>query len=77
MNFGLKNKVAVVTASSQGLGKAVAIAFAEEGANLAICSRDAGKITETGEMIANEKGIEVLAEACDVTNGQDIDQFHF
>ena len=44
MNLNLKNKNAIVCASSQGLGKAAALDLAEEGVNLAICSRDQDKI---------------------------------
>ncbi len=40
MDLGLKNKIALVAASSQGLGKAVAIELAKEGANLVICGRN-------------------------------------
>ena len=75
MNFGIKDKVAVVTASSRGLGRAVASALAEEGAKLAICSRDGEKIAETGKFLEGETGVEVLAEACDVTSGEDIERF--
>ena len=39
MNFGLNNKIAIVTAASQGLGKASAMALAQEGAAVVICSR--------------------------------------
>ena len=44
MNLNLKNKNALVCASSQGLGKAAALHLASEGVNLAICSRDQQKI---------------------------------
>ena len=40
MNLGLTNKIALVTASSQGLGKSVALELAKEGAHLAICGRN-------------------------------------
>ena len=40
MDFGLNNKIAFIGASSQGLGKAVAIELAKEGANVAICGRN-------------------------------------
>ena len=40
MDLGLKDKVAVVGASSKGLGKAIALGLAEEGAKVTICARD-------------------------------------
>ena len=40
MNLGLIDKIAFVTASSQGLGKSVALELAKEGAHLAICGRN-------------------------------------
>ena len=51
MNLNLKNKNAIVCASSQGLGKAAAIDLAKEGVNLAICSRDQEKIDKAKEEI--------------------------
>ena len=39
MDFGIKNKVAFVAASSQGLGKSVALELAQEGAKIIICAR--------------------------------------
>jgi 3-oxoacyl-[acyl-carrier protein] reductase len=39
MDLGLKDRVAIVAASSQGLGKAVALGLAREGARLALCAR--------------------------------------
>ena len=47
MDLKLKNKNAIVCASSQGLGKAAALDLANEGVNLAICSRDQSKIDKT------------------------------
>jgi 3-oxoacyl-[acyl-carrier protein] reductase len=44
MELGLKNKTAFVAASSEGLGKSVAIELAKEGANIIICSRDKEKL---------------------------------
>ena len=41
MDLGLKDKVALVGASSKGLGKAIALGLAEEGAKVTICARDA------------------------------------
>jgi len=44
MDLGLRGKVALVPASSSGLGRAVALVLADEGARLVICSRDAAAI---------------------------------
>jgi len=63
MDLGLKDRVAVVAASSKGLGKAVALGLAQEGAKLAICARGEEELRRT----AAEIGSDVLAEVVDVT----------
>lgn len=72
MDLKIKNKIAVVTAASMGLGKAVAEALAAEGVNLAICSRDKNRISETAEYIKTTYHVDVLPVVCDVTNPDDI-----
>lgn len=72
MDLGLEGKVAVVTASSQGLGKAVAESLAQEGARLAVCSRDADRIAETGAYLKQTYGTEVLAMVCDVSDPKSV-----
>lgn len=67
MELGLKGTVAVVAAASQGLGKAVAMQLAREGANLAICSRRPDAIEETASDIRRETGVEVVAVTADVS----------
>ena len=75
MDLNIKGKVAVVTASSRGLGRATAEALAEEGVNLAICSRDKDKIMETADYLEAVYEIEVLPFVCDVTDKNSIDKF--
>lgn len=73
MELGLSGKVALVTASSQGLGKAVALAFAREGATLVMCSRSQESIdAAAGE--ARQFGGDVLALAADVTKAEEIER---
>jgi len=67
MDLGLKDRVAVVVASSQGLGKGVALALAREGAKLAICARTMAGIQKAADEIRGATGAEVLARATDVT----------
>jgi 3-oxoacyl-[acyl-carrier protein] reductase len=72
MDLGLRNRVAIVAASSQGLGKAVAAALAREGAKLAMCARTAATIESAAEEIRSAAGVEVLAKAMDVTNPAEV-----
>lgn len=73
MDLGIRDKVALVTAASRGLGRAVAHQLSREGANLIICSRHSAGIRQTADEIANETGYSVKAFTCDVT---DNDQVH-
>ncbi|MGH9283689.1 MAG: SDR family NAD(P)-dependent oxidoreductase, partial [Acidimicrobiales bacterium] len=67
MDLGLKGRVALVTASSKGLGRATATALVAEGAKVAICARGREALAATtAEMQA--AGAEVLAMAEDVTD---------
>jgi 3-oxoacyl-[acyl-carrier protein] reductase len=72
MDLGLKNKVALVAASSQGLGRAVAEELAAEGASLVLCARDPKTLTETAAAIAESTNAHVLAVPADVTIVDDI-----
>ncbi len=51
MDFGLKGKVALVAGGSQGLGLAVAMDFAREGAKVAICALDDPHLPEAAEAV--------------------------
>jgi 3-oxoacyl-[acyl-carrier protein] reductase len=75
MELNIEGKVAVVTAASKGLGKAVAEALAREGVKLAICSRDKKRIEETADSISTRYAADVLAEVCDVTDNNSIQSF--
>jgi 3-oxoacyl-[acyl-carrier protein] reductase len=72
MDLGLKDKVALVAASSQGLGRAVAEELAAEGASLVLCARDSRTLAETAADIAEKTGAHVLAIPADVTVTADI-----
>ena len=67
MNLGLEGKVALVTAASRGLGAATALAFAREGARVAICARNRQPLMAVSHHIAGEAGVEVLAIPADVS----------
>jgi len=74
MDLGLRGKVAMVAAASQGLGKAVALGFAREGANLALCARNQAAL-EAVAAEARRYGVDALAVPADVTRAEDIAKF--
>jgi len=75
MDLGLKDRVAIVAGSSQGLGKAVAIGLAREGAKLALCARTEAILTATADEIRRETGTDVVARATDVGNNEQVGKF--
>ena len=72
MDLGLRDRVAIVAAASKGIGRAVALGLAREGARVAMFSRDADAIDEAGRDVAEQAGGEVLALAADVTRLEDL-----
>jgi 3-oxoacyl-[acyl-carrier protein] reductase len=74
MDLGLTDKVALVIGSSRGLGKAVAMGFAQEGAKVAICARGETALDTTRQEITRTTGRQVLAVTADVTRPEDVDR---
>ncbi len=68
MDFGLAGKVALVAASSRGLGRAVAEELAREGAELMLCARGEEALEETRAEIARATGSQPRAVAADLTD---------
>ncbi|HYE06268.1 MAG TPA: SDR family oxidoreductase [Planctomycetota bacterium] len=75
MDLGLTGSVAVVCAASRGLGRACATALAQEGCDLAICSRTPDAIEATAAQLRQATGRQVLAQVVDVTRPEDIAAF--
>jgi len=75
MNLGLKDRVALVAASSQGIGRATAEAFAAEGCLVAMCARNRETLQAAAEKIRKQYGVEVLADAFDVTDAAAVGRF--
>jgi 3-oxoacyl-[acyl-carrier protein] reductase len=68
MDLQLKGKTAVVTGASRGIGRAIAELFAEEGANVAICARNADQVAEAVKALET-KGVKAYGEAVDIADG--------
>jgi 3-oxoacyl-[acyl-carrier protein] reductase len=75
MHLGLKDRVAIVAASSQGIGRATAEAFAAEGCRVAMCARNQQTLQAAAEKIRKQYNVEVLAQSFDVTNAADVRHF--
>ena len=75
MDTGLKGKTVLITGASRNMGRFAALAFAREGANLALCT--SRKMKELGAVAeeARALGVRVVAEQCDVTDGAAVAAF--
>lgn len=72
MDLGLKDKVAIVTASSKGLGKACAVGLVREGAKVVICARNEDELEKTKDEIKRNLNGEILSIRADVTKYEDV-----
>lgn len=68
MDLGLRGKIALVAASSRGLGRAVADELAAEGCHLILCARGADALDQAAKAIGSASGVRVAAIAADLTN---------
>lgn len=75
METGLKNRVAIVAASSQGIGRATAEAFAAEGCRVAMCARSRAALAQAEDRIRQQYKVDVFSEALDVTDAASVQQF--
>lgn len=71
-NEFLQGRHAIVTGGNRGIGAAIAWQLARAGASLTLMGRDALKLVETGNAIADECGVDVLTIECDVADGTSV-----
>ena len=74
MDLDIKGKIALVAASTRGLGRGCAQALAAEGCRVAVCSRNQTAAQEAAMDIAAQSGSEVLGFAADMRLKEDIDR---
>lgn len=74
MHIDLSNKRVIVTGASRGIGRAIAMAFAAEGARVAICARTESAVAEAGAELA-QKAADVIARPVDVTDTGAVNAF--
>ena len=72
MDTGLEDKAALVGGASRGIGRAIALALAREGATVALCARNQKTLDKARDEIRNETGATVLSLICDMSRPEDI-----
>ncbi|MGH9492855.1 MAG: SDR family oxidoreductase, partial [Terriglobales bacterium] len=75
METGLRDRAVIVAASSQGMGRATAEAFAAEGARVAMCARNPKTLEAAAAEIRAKHKAEVFAQALDVTDSAAVHSF--
>ena len=75
MDLGLRTRVALVAASSQGIGLATAEAFAAEGSRVAMCARNDQTLQAAADKIRKQHKADVFAKALDVTDPAAVSRF--
>ena len=73
MDLALRDKVAIVTGGSRGIGRSIALGLADEGCHVAICARGEERLRET-EAELRARGVDALGVVADITNADDIDR---
>ena len=75
MDTGLGGKVVLITGATRNHGRTSALAFAQEGANLLLCTRQSMDLLDETAQLASPFGVRVVTARCDVTDEAQVDSF--
>ena len=75
MDTGLKGKVVLITGATRNHGRASALAFAEEGASLLLCTRQSMDLLDETAQLASRTGVRVVTGLCDVADEGQVSSF--
>lgn len=73
MDLGLRDKVAIVTGGSRGIGRAIALGFADEGCYVVLCARGEERLREAARQV-EAKGVRALAMVADIAKAEDVER---
>lgn len=71
----LAGRIAIITGAGRGIGRAIALAFAREGASVSLCSRTGEEVERVAEEIRRDTGSEVMHDVCDVSDPAEVKEF--
>ena len=75
LELGLKDKVAIVTGASEGLGRACAARFGRSGARVGMCARRPDVLDAAANAIRKDTGAQIIARPTDVTQAPEVEAF--